>query len=110
MDVFNNALPCMPMPIIPKRTRLAESANMGNGSSTNVLAAIVAPAAAALTPRNFLRENSLFFMDTPEGLLFLQHLHRHFLEIDDVVVAVVLQSNVRSEERRVGKECRSRWA
>src|SRR5690348_12038654 len=94
MECPNNPLPCMPTPIIPKRTRLAESANIGNGSSTKVLAAIVAPATVALTPRNFLRETSLFFMETPERLLFFQHLHRHFLEIDDVIVTVVLQSNV----------------
>jgi hypothetical protein len=55
----------MPIPIIPKRTRLAESANIGTGSRKKVLAAMDAPAAAALTPRNFLRENSLLFMEPP---------------------------------------------
>src|SRR3712207_6179653 len=35
---------------------------------------------------------------------------RHFEELVDVVDRLIVDSNERSEERRVGKECRSRWS
>src|SRR5690554_7812858 len=35
---------------------------------------------------------------------------RKYLNLDDQIIEVDLTPNRRSEERRVGKECRSRWS
>ena len=48
----------------------------------------------------------LFFLFLP-GLLFLVAI---FLLSDDFNLVFVLYLRFRSEERRVGKECRSRWS
>ena len=39
-----------------------------------------------------------------------QKLHSPSVEAYDIADAPELKSEVRSEERRVGKECRSRWS
>src|SRR5437763_10728913 len=55
----------MPIPMIPKRTCSPagmSSANSGSGCKSKVFPPIVAPAAAALKPKNLRREKKLDFM------------------------------------------------
>src|SRR3954468_23116054 len=56
----------MPIPIMPKRTcspaGMSSAANSGSGCKSKVFPPIVAPAAAALKPKNLRREKKLDFM------------------------------------------------
>jgi hypothetical protein len=64
MEVASKPDPCIPIPTIPKRTRslgatVCGIAKRGSGSRMMVLAARVAPAAAALNPRKLRLENAI---------------------------------------------------
>src|SRR5271167_270947 len=97
MEVASNPEPCMPTPIMPKRTRSLGAmdcgkAKSGSGSSKMVLAARVAPAAPAVMPINLRREKCLSFMISLQ--LFFQHLDRDFFEEYYVIIAMILQADV----------------
>src|SRR4051794_2253761 len=120
MEVASKPDPCIPIPIIPKRTRslgatVCGIANRGSGSRMMVLAASVAPAAAALNPRKLRLENAIasllmFLCVTSVSVLklfkppraqrytkeklFLQHFDCHFFEEHNVVVTMILQTEV----------------
>src|SRR5579863_1179359 len=106
MAIVSRPEPCMPTPIMPKRTRsLGATArrSMGCASRKTVFEAIRPPAAAAAPPCKNARREKMRFMPMPPNeltakllfrmQLFLEGLDGDFFEENDVVVAVVLQPN-----------------
>src|SRR5579871_2560253 len=81
----------MPIPMMANRSFFPDAAVScaapSRGSNR------IAPAAAEPARKNCLREEFEFMTWNPPNLLF-QRLDGHFLEIHDVVVAVILQSDV----------------
>src|SRR5690348_9131665 len=89
-------LPCMPMPIIPKRSRSLGAtvwgiAQIGVGSSTMALVAIVAPAADALREIKSRRETWRLIRDPPVTKTREVYRKRGF-----VVVESLLEREARS--------------
>src|ERR1035438_10852004 len=108
--------PCQPVPITGNTSWTAPpddclwegigvSAAASRAPSINVKAGIMEPAVAAAHAFRKLRlckfEILVFKVET---LHFLGELH-----FSDILIQV-LEISIRSEERRVGKECRSRWS
>src|ERR1700674_3034871 len=104
MDWVSRPEPCMPIPIIPKRSRSLAGTGRGEARSGSAVSRIAlpatdAPAAAALIPRNLRREYVLFFIKDllALGTLFVQFFQGNFLEENNVVVAVILQAKIAFE-------------
>src|SRR2546422_11434512 len=61
------------------------------------------------------QRRTVFFLEEPESTAWLRGLRRSFAQLNDLAFndapdLIQMGAPLRSEERRVGKECRSRWS
>ena len=57
-----------------------------------------------------MNENIQVLMSTYNGEKYLRNQIDSILSQENVNVSILVRDDGRSEERRVGKECRSRWS
>src|SRR2546422_3249175 len=105
--------PPPPTPVFPigrpLRWLVALSSRRPALTVTAWLAVAVVMLAWAFVALRFETSMLRLLSPTARYVTLYEQYSRNFGELDDVMI-IVESGDVRSEERRVGKECRSRWS